>query len=129
MTGRRTYPEATAFFAVLYPHLCDLARKKGYCLAIHGSVATDLDLLAAPWTDSAVSAGELAEAIRDAVGGIINPKNPLKCRGCTERGLDDCAHVDSNPSPRAHGRWAWAIHFSAGGSGPYIDLSIMPRRS
>lgn len=43
------------FYACLYPALCDRAREHGYALAIHGTVATDLDLIAVPWTTAATA--------------------------------------------------------------------------
>lgn len=86
------------------------ARELGYALAVHGSERRDLDLIAAPWTDEAVSAGELAHEIAIAVGGFIP--------------TDETGSADRNPTSKPHGRLAWSIHL---GGGPYIDLSVMPR--
>ena len=36
-----------------------LAKEVGYAIGVHGSLQSDLDLIAAPWTEEAVSAAEL----------------------------------------------------------------------
>lgn len=89
-------------FLAFLPRLVAVGRAHGYALAVHGSLARDFDIIAAPWTDDAVDADDLAEAIRSAVGGV---------RG-------DTVHE------RPHGRRGYVIHL---GAGPYIDLSVMPR--
>ena len=55
------------FFACIYHGLCDIARKHGYALAIHGTVTTDLDLIAIPWTDEAVESKILKNALMDHI--------------------------------------------------------------
>lgn len=81
------------------------ARGYGYAIALHGSGMRDLDLIAAPWADGAASAERLAQAVASAVRGFIEPTR--------------------NPVRKPHGRLAWTIHL---GGGPFIDLSVMPRR-
>lgn len=49
-------PSPAAVYAHLYPSLVVDARELGYALALHGSMARDLDLVAIPWTDDAASA-------------------------------------------------------------------------
>jgi hypothetical protein len=92
----------------------EAAKACGYAVAIHGSMDRDFDLIAVPWVDGALSADELAEAVRAMVNGKIHPTA--------------IHHVDKierpNPIDRPHGRRAWVIHL---GMGPYIDLSVMPR--
>lgn len=92
----------------------EAARTKGYCLAVHGSLARDIDLVAVPWTEEAASAEELAEAVRAAA----EKANPL--------GVAFVAGDDSCPRAKPHGRLAWSFHL---GAGPFIDLSVMPRRA
>jgi hypothetical protein len=41
------------YAAGLYPKLADIFRRHGYALAVHGSVGTDFDLIAVPWTEEA----------------------------------------------------------------------------
>lgn len=104
-------------YAALATTLREVARAKGYALAVHGSMATDLDLIAAPWTDEAVGAHDLAIAIATAVGC------PL-----------------SAPTEKPHGRLSWSISLDAPAfwsfdknrverhlSNVWIDLSVMPR--
>ena len=42
-----------AWYGAIYAALVPIARKHGYALAIHGSMMTDLDLIAVPWTEEA----------------------------------------------------------------------------
>lgn len=102
--GHRS-PTFPAFFAMLYQMLAREAKKKGYALALHGSMARDLDVIACPWTDEAVPAEELVESLRSV------------CDAWKSDG-------DPNPTIKPHGRKAWVLHFV--GSGTYIDLSVMP---
>ena len=98
--------ERTTFYAGLYPRLREVARQHGYALALHGTLAKDLDVLAAPWTEEAVDEGTLVKALVECAGGFIAP--------------------GSGREHKPHGRMAWAIHL--GRAGGYIDLSVMPRR-
>jgi hypothetical protein len=96
------------------------ARELGYALGVHGSLAYDIDLIAAPWTNEAVGARHLAEALR------------LEAERVHGFAYDSDAASSSNPHyfnegcPRSHphGRLAWTFHL---GGGPYIDLSVLPK--
>ena len=109
-------PRPAASFAALYPLLAAAVRPLGYALALHGSMARDLDLVAIPWAEDAKPAEDVVDAIKRAI------------EGWTEG--------DARPGLlRPHGRRSWIIWFRDG-SGmtladghPYIDLSIMPRGS
>ena len=104
---------STAFpmmFAACLPGLQEVARQHGYALACYGSMATDLDLVAFPWSEEATDAEALIEAIRGSVGGTIG----------------DERHNDTNPTLRPHGRKVWAI-FLQEELGPYLDISVIPR--
>lgn len=103
----------------LLPALRKVAREKGYALAYHGSFARDIDILAAPWLDSAVGALEVAEAIRaeaERVSGhmafVIN-----------DDGAAPCNYLRRAPEPKPHGRLGWSIHLA--GTGTYLDLSVL----
>ncbi len=124
---RNLHPTAVAVYAALLPGLREVAREHGYALALHGSMTSDLDLIAVPWVDGAHGAEILIEAMRAHVGGSISPRSPMVCPKCAEQALTECKHCDKNPSKRSHGRLAWAIHL-AGTSGPYLDVSVMPLR-
>lgn len=60
-----------------YPKLPDvqimrqLAKEVGYALAIHGTLERDLDLVAVPWVDEAVSQEELVEHIAQGINARI----------------------------------------------------------
>lgn len=102
-------PTKAAVYAWVYPHLQRIARDHGYALGLHGSMARDIDLIAAPWTESASPAETLVAAIMAFVGGEFAPWD-----------ID----AGRNPCIKPHGRRAWSIYFS--GHAFYIDLSIMP---
>ncbi|WP_343577986.1 hypothetical protein [Pseudomonas sp.] len=48
-----------------------LAREVGYAVGVHGSLERDLDLIAAPWQEGAVSAEQLCRHLADGLGGTI----------------------------------------------------------
>lgn len=100
-------------YVSMLPVLIRVAREKGYTLAVHGSLQRDLDLIAVPWTDEAVSAEEVAQAIIEASGGFLSER----AKSETHPGVRD-------PSQKPHNRLSWSIHL---GGGPYIDLSVVPR--
>jgi hypothetical protein len=119
-------------FACLYPGLAEIARAHGYCLAIHGSVVTDLDLVAVPWTDKAVSAEDLknallkhacalgyAEMIQRQVGNAKLAANIVRAEE-----LRTGVKHDGSPELKPHGRLSWNLYLDAGIK---IDLSVMPR--
>lgn len=100
------------FFDVLMPALRFRARSCGYALAVHGSLKTDIDLVACPWRESCVDAAYLAEEIRKTAEQVIGTAD---ARG-------------QGPTEKPCGRLAWSFHLQPiGCDGPYIDLSVMPR--
>ena len=100
-------PTLAPAFASYYPILCEVAREHGYCLALHGTMARDLDLLAVPWTDEAVPAEELVEALWGRICWISTKDK-----------------VVTGPEDKPHGRRAWCLPMMGGA---YMDLSVMPR--
>ena len=98
--------ERMPFYAVLYPRLREAARKHGYALALHGSLAKDLDVIAVPWTVDASDATDLVKSLVEAAGGMLQP------------GSQPVAH-------KPHGRRVVVIMLGA--QGGYVDLSIMPK--
>lgn len=103
----------TAVYATMLPHLQRIAREQGYSLAVHGSMAHDLDLIACPWTEEASDPEALIEALRASINGAM---------------VSICPGVE-NPCYKPHGRRAWSIYFreTEVGWGPYLDISVMPR--
>jgi hypothetical protein len=94
------------------------AKAVGYAIGVHGTLKRDIDLIACPWTFNAVSAAELAEAVRVAAEAV----NGYAAMHVNEQ--DDEWHLAGCPGMKPHGRLCWSFHL---GGGPYIDLSVMPR--
>lgn len=102
-----------AFIRELLPSLLvpirEVARNKGYAIAVHGSLANDIDLLAVPWIETADPPSELIAAIQGAVAAV----------------LGTCAILDeSKPGDKPHGRLG--VTYVLPQTHVYIDLAIMP---
>ena len=82
-----------------------VAKRLGYAIAWHGSLARDIDLIAVPWTDDAVEPNNLVKQIVEAVGGKYTAGQ-------------------KNPDVRPHGRLTYAINLHPWPV--YLDLSVMP---
>lgn len=84
-------------------------RSQGYAVALHGSQVKDLDLIAVPWRETALTAQDIAELIAKAIPGFIET---------------------GSPEAKPHGRLSFTIrpnwHFSF--DNWYIDLAVMPRQ-
>lgn len=97
-------------YAAIYPMLSERARECGYALAIHGTVCSqpgsDMDLLAFPWTESAVPAVELVKSFDEYFRTVLKWRTPT-----------------DGPEQKPHGRMAWSI---STGNGGVIDLSVAP---
>lgn len=129
-------PTIAPFFGCIYPGLCDIARANGYALAIHGSVTSDLDLIACPWTSEAISAEDLYALLGCHIGAL-SYRDLLK-RDCgswaSEVNVDkmvaaEWARIGEPRGPldcalKPHGRKAWNLYLHAGVK---VDLSVMPR--
>jgi len=117
MAGRVKNPKLAAAYVVLFIRLQEIAEKHGYALAPHGTLATDLDLIAVPWVHDAEPVEDLIAALQAEIGGT--PPNPKKISGQPER--------------KPHGRLAWSFYFDPLDAkrcdGPYIDISVLPRMS
>ncbi|MDB5733323.1 MAG: hypothetical protein JWQ03_3218 [Variovorax sp.] len=119
MSQRCAYAGITSFYAQWVPMIHAIGRKHGYCVVVHGSMATDLDVLAVPWTNEAADADTLANAIFKLMCGPI----PGVADDDDWRAL-----TFSVITQKPHGRRAQSIYLDAACKGPYIDLSIMPRK-
>jgi len=89
-------------YVCIYPELADIARKHGYALAIHGSVARDFDLICVPW--------------------IENPSNPetVVQDMCSQFGLHEVGETEI----RLHGRVCYTLAVAFGEC--FLDLSFTP---
>lgn len=121
-------PTRAPFFACMYHALCGTAREHGYALSIHGTVTSDLDLVAIPWTDEAVSAEELKDALMKHINAC-DYEESLRRFGLPEDQIKQIM-ARNDPGTRAtgtqkpHGRLAWNLYFEYGCK---VDLSVMPR--
>jgi hypothetical protein len=95
-------------FARLAGTLKDCARQYGYALIVHGSLAYDIDMVAVPWTESAVSNEDLVARMVETIR-LNNEGVAFLIDG-------------QSATPAPHGRRSWNIHIG----GTYIDLSVMP---
>lgn len=80
---------------------------QGYTVAVHGSRLRDLDLVAIPWKETALSAQDIAEIIASAIPGTIK----------------------GDPEQKPHGRVSYVIipKWRHGFDSWYVYLSVMPR--
>lgn len=101
-----TENQRSAVYAVLYNDFRNAALNCGYALAVHGSMLSDLDLLAVAWVEDAKPEEELVKAISDCIGDTIWKDHHFK-------------HRKENP----HGRISYSLSIY---SDWYIDLSIIP---
>jgi hypothetical protein len=90
-------------YCAIYPEIAEIARKHGYALAIHGSLARDFDLIAIPWIDEAAAPDTVIEE-------IVNSFAIKRIEGLVAR---------------EHGRMVQTVSVSFGEC--FLDLSFMPR--
>lgn len=95
---------APVYAAAMYPDLCPIFHRHGYALAVHGSLARDLDLIAVPWTES--------PSPPDVVLAGVTSEFAVTLIGVLEE--------------KFHGRLCQTI--SVGFGNCFIDLSFMPHR-
>lgn len=95
------------WYALMYVKLERVAWRHGYCLAVHGSMSRDFDLVAVPWTEDADSAEKLVKSFIRYIVSKANVKYSLPL-----------------PTLKPHGRKAYTL--SIGYEGHYLDLSVMP---
>ncbi len=50
-------------FAGLYPELAEIARGKGYAMAVHGTLGRDMDLVCVPWIADPAPPQDVVDAI------------------------------------------------------------------
>lgn len=87
------------------------ARGCGYALAVHGSLARDIDLIAVPWTEQADDPKLMVERLCGVLSGLVGRAVVISSESWTVK---------------PHGRQALTILLP--GNCPEIDLSIMPIR-
>ncbi len=93
------------FYTILWPRFRQVALDCGWGLALHGSMASDMDMMSMPWVEDAKPVSELIKALSDCIDGTI--------------------WKDSHFTPflgKPHGRIVYTLSIF---SDFYIDLSIM----
>lgn len=98
-----------AFLAEVLEDLRLAARGSGYAVAVHGSRARDIDMIAIPWTIQADSPDFLVKRLCGVLAGKVGR----------------AVYSKSEWSDKPHGRRATTIIMP--GMCPEIDLSVMPR--
>ena len=93
------------FYTIMYPKFREAALDKGYTLALHGSMAKDMDLIAVAWVENARPVKELIEAFSDLIGHTVWKDHHLK---------------EGNVKP--HGRVTYTLSIF---SDWYIDLAVI----
>ncbi len=117
--------EARQLFERLISPLRATARIHGYALAVHGSLARDIDLIAVPWRPDVSTPTEVAEAVRATAANITGHLAWIR----NDPRADPRDFTRRNPEPKFHGRLGWSIYVTSGRRGgyrTYIDLSVMP---
>lgn len=97
-------PSFAPVYSAMYPEWAEIARLHGYALAVHGSVASDFDLICVPWAEL--------------------PSDPITVLNAF------AAHfrlkiIGDRPVKKNHGREAWVI--SIGWGHCRIDCWFLPR--
>lgn len=96
------------FYACVLESLKIIARQNGYALAIHGSLASDLDLIAVRWSDT-----------------YSSPNNLVKCF-LNELSSYAFGDVDFENLTKPEERYGNQIHYTIPIIGDwYIDLTVI----
>lgn len=58
-----THNGRAAFYACVWPNLMNLAMDCGWALGLHGSLQSDMDIMAMPWTEDAKPVEEMIKSL------------------------------------------------------------------
>lgn len=112
MTSTKLKPP---LYAMLYMMMVPRAKEMGYALALHGSMARDMDLIAIPWTEEAIEAELLIKLLMEEFR-LIN-------LDVVEVDKDNQATKFKPPAKKPHGRLGWSLGWDGD---MYVDISVMP---
>jgi hypothetical protein len=90
-------------YCAMYPKLAEITRQHGYALAVHGTLARDMDLTCIPWTEAPSDPKDVVKAITE----------------------EFYIRTVGEPDTTLHGRERWTVSMGFGEC--FIDLSFMPR--
>jgi hypothetical protein len=96
----------SVFYAVLWQSFRQAAIDRGWALALHGSMASDMDIMAMPWTEQAEPVENVIKAISDCIEGTIWKDH----------------HVMPHFG-KPHGRIVYTLSIMGD---LYLDISVMP---
>lgn len=94
------------FYAVLYNDFRKVALECGYALALHGSMARDMDIIAVAWQEDALPVESLVKKISDCIGETVWKDHHL-----------------NTAEAKPHGRISYTLSIMGEW---FIDLSIIP---
>lgn len=94
------------FYAVLYNSMKKASLELGYTLAMHGSMHSDMDLIAVAWTEDAKPVEDLVKAINDCLGNTVWKEHNL-----------------TTGEKKPHGRLCYSLSIMGDW---FIDLSVIP---
>lgn len=98
-----------AFYATIWNDLRQAAMNCGWALGLHGSLASDMDIMAMPW-------------IEDATTADIMIKNLIKCFGFSDFWIEYQMQVDRTSKP--NGRVVYTIPIYADF---YLDINVIEK--
>lgn len=90
------------FYAAIWNDLRQAAFNKGWALALHGSLANDMDIMAMPWTEKASTDSEMIEELK-------------KC-------FTDCNLIDITISEKPNNRKVFTLSIWADF---YLDINVI----
>ena len=94
-----------ALYATIYDDLRKTAMDCGWALGLHGSLASDMDIMAMPWTEDAKPVEEMVKALSD-----LFVDNPFK----------DCSTIPYYGKP--NNRVVYTIHILGT---CYLDINVI----
>ncbi len=98
-----------AFYATIWNDLRQAAMDCGWALGLHGSLASDMDIMAMPWIEGATTADYMVDSL-------------IKCFGFSDFWIKYQMQVDKTSKP--NGRVVYTIPIYADF---YLDINVIER--
>lgn len=95
------------FYTIMWPGFRNAALNCGWSLGLHGSMSSDMDIMAMPWTEDAKPVEELIKSLSD----------------CIDSDLWKESHLEPFVG-KPHGRVVYTLSIF---SDFYVDISVMQR--
>jgi hypothetical protein len=102
-----THNGKAVLYTVLWASFRNAALDLGWTLALHGSMVTDMDIVAIPWIENAAPEIELVKALSGCIGETVWRDHHFR-----------------NPEEKPHNRIVYTLSIY---SDWHLDLSIMKR--